>query len=94
MLQGGSYWAPPSRTARETKFLFFPVENSRSFIKALRTHEAASTVRATLERFRAAGLSWPVPDEMTGAALEAKLFGATAAPRVRDVFDVSPGSAS
>src|SRR6516162_8368732 len=35
---------------------------------------AASTVRATLERFEAAGLSWPLPEEMTDADLEATLF--------------------
>jgi predicted transcriptional regulator len=34
---------------------------------------AASTVRATLKRFTAAGLSWPLPDEMTDAVLEARL---------------------
>jgi transposase len=37
---------------------------------------APSTVRATLKRFRAAGLSWPLPDAMTDAALEARLFAA------------------
>ena len=35
---------------------------------------APSTVRATLKRFQAAGLSWPLPDELTDAALEARLF--------------------
>jgi transposase-like protein len=35
---------------------------------------AASTVRATIKRFWAAGLSWPLPEEMSDAALEAKLF--------------------
>jgi hypothetical protein len=35
---------------------------------------AASTVRATLRRLRTAGLSWPLPEEMTDAALEAALF--------------------
>jgi transposase len=30
----------------------------------------------TLNRFRAAGLSWPLPEELTDVALEAKLFGA------------------
>ncbi len=31
-------------------------------------------MRATLKRFRAAGLSWPLPEEMTDAVLEARLF--------------------
>ena len=41
---------------------------------ARRIGVAASTVRATIRRFQAAGLSWPLPEELTDAALEAKLF--------------------
>ncbi len=41
---------------------------------ARRLDVAASTVRATLKRFEASGLSWPLPDEMTDAVLEARLF--------------------
>ena len=41
---------------------------------ARRVGVAASTVRATLKRFQAAGLSWPLPAELTDAALEARLF--------------------
>src|ERR1700737_1773568 len=41
---------------------------------ARRIGVAASTVRATIRRFQAAGLSWPLPEEMTDAVLEAKLF--------------------
>ena len=41
---------------------------------ARRLGVAASTVRATLKRFAAAGLNWPLPEELTDAALEAKLF--------------------
>jgi transposase-like protein len=33
-----------------------------------------STVRTTIRPFQAAGLSWPLPDEMTDATLEARLF--------------------
>src|SRR6266511_6400267 len=33
-----------------------------------------STVRLTLKRLAAAGLNWPLPDDLTDAALEAKLF--------------------
>jgi transposase len=36
---------------------------------------AASTVRATVRRFQACGLSWPLPEELTDAALETRLFG-------------------
>jgi transposase len=38
---------------------------------------APSTVRTTIRRFQAAGLNWPLPGEMTDAALEAKLFPET-----------------
>jgi transposase len=41
---------------------------------ARRVGVAASTVRTTIRRFEAAGLSWPLPEEMTDAALEARLF--------------------
>jgi transposase len=41
---------------------------------ARRIGGAASTVRATLKRFQASGLSWPLPEEMTDAMLEARLF--------------------
>src|SRR5437867_4452956 len=41
---------------------------------ARRIGVAASTVRATISRFQAAGLSWPLPEELTDAALEAALF--------------------
>ena len=35
---------------------------------------APSTVRLTLGRLAAAGLNWPLPDDLTDGALEAKLF--------------------
>ena len=35
---------------------------------ARRIGVAASTVRATIRRFQTAGLSWPLPEEMTNAA--------------------------
>ena len=41
---------------------------------ARRIGVAASTVRATIRRFQAAGLSWPLSEEMTDAVLEARLF--------------------
>ncbi len=44
---------------------------------ARRIGVAASTVRGTLKRFAAAGLSWPLPEEMTDAVLEARLFANT-----------------
>lgn len=44
---------------------------------ARRMDAAPSTVRLTIRRFEAAGLSWPLPDELTDAALEARLFAKT-----------------
>jgi transposase-like protein len=50
---------------------------------ARRIGVAASTVRATIKRFQAAGLSWPLPEELTDAALEARLFADTGATQGR-----------
>jgi transposase len=36
---------------------------------------AASTVRETLKRFEAAGLTWPLAEHVTEEALEARLYG-------------------
>src|SRR5271167_1015401 len=41
---------------------------------ARRTGLAASTVRETIERFKAAGLDWPLPDSVTDGELEASLY--------------------
>jgi transposase len=41
---------------------------------ARRIGAAPSTVRLTVRRFEAAGLTWPLPDDMTDAVLEARLF--------------------
>ena len=43
---------------------------------ARRVGVAPSTVRLTLKRLASAGLSWPLPAEMTDGALEAVLFAA------------------
>ena len=43
---------------------------------ARRLNVAPSTVRLTLRRLAAAGLSWPLPAELTDTALEAQLFTA------------------
>ena len=42
---------------------------------ARRIGVAPSTVRETIRRFQAVGLSWPLTEELTDTALEAKLFG-------------------
>ena len=43
---------------------------------ACRVRVAPSTVRLTLRRLASAGLSWPLPAEMTDTALETALFAA------------------
>jgi transposase len=43
---------------------------------ARRVGVAPSTVRLTLKRLASAGLSWPLPAEITDSALEAALFAA------------------
>jgi DNA-binding IclR family transcriptional regulator len=43
---------------------------------ARRVGIAPSTVRLTLKRLASAGLSWPLPAEMTDSALEMALFAA------------------
>jgi hypothetical protein len=40
---------------------------------------APSTVRLTIHRFEAAGLTWPLPDDITDAVLEARLFASAGA---------------
>ena len=42
---------------------------------AWRTGKAPSTVRATLGRCRAAGVSWPLPEGLSDSALEERLYG-------------------
>ena len=44
---------------------------------ARRVGAAPSTVRLAIRRFEAAGLTWPLPDELTDAGLEARLFAKT-----------------
>jgi transposase-like protein len=41
---------------------------------ARRVGAAPSTVRLTIRRLEAAGLSWPLPADMTDSALEQRLF--------------------
>src|ERR1700731_1568936 len=51
---------------------------------ARRVGTAPSTVRLTIRRFEAAGLTWPLPDDVTDAVLEARLFaGVGAGPGIR-----------
>ena len=41
---------------------------------ARRVGAAPSTVRLTIRRFEAAGLTWPLPDDITDAVQESRLF--------------------
>ncbi len=62
------------RQAREI-FRLIAAEQLSVRDAARRTGKAPSTVRATLGRFRAAGLSWPLPEELGDAGLEERLYG-------------------
>jgi transposase len=46
---------------------------------ARRMGTAPSTVRLTIRRFEAAGLTWPLPDDITDTELEARLFASAGA---------------
>jgi len=46
---------------------------------ARRLGAAPSTVRLTIRRFEAAGLTWPLPDDLTDTVLEARLFAGVGA---------------
>jgi transposase len=46
---------------------------------ARRMGTAPSTVRLTIRRFEAAGLSWPLSGDITDAVLEARLFASAGA---------------
>jgi len=46
---------------------------------ARRVGTAPSTVRLTIHRFEAAGLSWPLSDDITDTELEARLFASAGA---------------
>jgi transposase len=62
------------RQAREI-FRLIAAEQLSVREAARRTGKAPSTVRAALGRFRAAGLSWPLPEELGDAGLEERLYG-------------------
>src|SRR5438552_11622484 len=62
---------------------------------ARRVGVAPSTVRLTLKRLATAGLSWPLPAEMTDSALETALFAAAGTKQghrrhVETTWDESP----
>ncbi len=66
------------RQAREI-FRLITAEQLSVREAARRTGKAPSTVRAALGRFRAAGLSWPLPEGLSDSELEERLY-ARAAP--------------
>ena len=67
------------RHAREIIRLKF--SNVSTHEIARRLGMARSTVRETLKRAEAAGLSWPLPDDMTDGALEAALYASRRSKR-------------
>ena len=63
------------RKTREVLRLYFDLKLGQRQV-AHSANISQSTVHDYLERFTAAGLSWPLPAEMTEAELEAALFPA------------------
>jgi len=63
------------RKTREVLRLYFELKLGQRQI-ARSANVSQSTVHEYLERFTAAGLSWPLPVEMSEIALEAALFPA------------------
>jgi transposase len=61
------------RDIREVLRLFYEVELSHRQI-AVSLRIAATTVRRYLDRAQAAGLGWPLPDDVDDVALERALF--------------------
>jgi transposase len=68
------------RKTREVLRLYFELKLGQRLI-ARSANIGQSTVHDYLERFRAAGLSWPLPAAMTEAELEAALFPTDPHPR-------------
>ena len=60
------------RVVREVLRLTFAGTSKREV--ARRTGMAASTVRATIARFKSLGLIWPLPETITDSDLEAKIY--------------------
>ena len=63
------------RKTREVLRLYFELKLRQRQI-ARSANVSQSTVHEYVERFRAAGLSWPLPAEMSESELEEKLFPA------------------
>src|SRR2546430_16478196 len=57
---------------------------------AHRVGVAPSTVRLTLRRLGSAGLSWPLPDEMTDTALETAFFAAAGTKQRHSLLGDAP----
>src|SRR5229473_729908 len=79
-------WMPTERLAmrhvRDVIRLKSAGMSTREIARRLGT--APSTVRLTIRRFEAAGLTWPLPDDVTDAVLEVRLFAnAGAGPGTR-----------
>jgi DNA-binding transcriptional regulator LsrR (DeoR family) len=60
------------RKTREVLRLYFELKLGQRHV-ARSSNVSQSTVHDYLERFHAAGLSWPLPAEMSEAELERKL---------------------
>jgi len=77
----GAYASREDRNVREILRLIAVEQLSVREI-ARRTGKAPSTVRATLGRCRAAGLSWPLPEGLSDSGLEERLTAKAALSQV------------
>ena len=68
------------RKVREILRLHFEAELSERQISKI-CQVGKGTIRRYLERLKAAGLSWPLPDDLDEATLEKKLFPPHRRPR-------------
>ena len=84
------------RHAREIIRLKFSFVSTHEI--ARRLGMARSTVRETLKRTETAGLSWPLPDDMSDGALEAALYASRRSKRghrrLRSSIPTSAGRAT
>src|ERR1700693_5619041 len=72
----GATWMPTERLAMRHVRDVIRLKSAGMPVReiARRVGTAPSTVRLTIRRFEATGLTWPLPDDVTDAVLEAKLF--------------------
>src|ERR1700680_1177919 len=74
-------WMPTERLAMRHVRDVIRLKSARMPTReiARRVGTAPSTLRLTIRRFEASGLTWPLPDDITDTELEARLFASAGA---------------